>query len=287
MARLVTLADRAPTDVEWKGAVVWKTILSLAEAQHEVLALTTLDPSAIEVAHPRLTIVQPAPGFGLRYLGRWLRALLQYQPEIVHTFGLRRPGRFSSWPALAQTLMAFPGLQRYSTVFSDEDYAPFAKISAPFDAADFAVGGSESPAEFAVGSPAPFLIVPAPVSEWQKPMLDLLLLGDYLEHNSGVEAHIVGGWGPDFGLSERREGWLAFGPLSQRVRMLPDFHFQNFVGLARSSRGLWMRALRANSWRAYVSSHVAQALQLPTIGSVAQLNSGSPANFLSRLYSST
>lgn len=279
MARLVTICDRAPGDTEWKGAVVWKTILGLAESQHEVLALTPLDPATVDVSHPRLTIVQPAESFSFLRLGRWLRAVFQYQPEIVHTFALRGPERFGAWPVLAQTLMAFPGVQRYSTVFAEEDYAPFARISAPFDAAEFSVGGDAS-----VVGDAPYVLIPAPVSEWGKPMLDLLLLGDYLEHNPGVDAKIVGGWG-DFGLRDRREGWQHFGPLSGRIHMLPDLQFSTFVELARGSRALWLRALRGNSWRAYVSSHVAEVLRLPTIGTTPLLNSGSAANFLSRLYS--
>lgn len=280
MARLVTICDRAPSDTDWKGAIVWKTILGLAESQHEVLALTPLDPSEVEIAHPRLTIVRPAESFSFLMLGRWLRAVFQFQPEIIQTFALRMPGRLSSWPVLAQTLLAFPGVQRYSTVFAEEDYAPFARISAPFDAAEFSLGGETSPAN----SNNSYVVIPAPVSEWQKPIVDILMLGDYLEQNPGVDACVVGGWG-EAGLLDRREGWGLLGPLSARVRMLPSMQFPDFVNLARASRGLWLRSLRANSWRGFVSSHVAQVLQLPTIGATPLLNAGSTANFLSRLYS--
>ena len=38
-------------------------IRALAESQHQVLVLTTLDPATIDVAHPRLTIARPAPSW--------------------------------------------------------------------------------------------------------------------------------------------------------------------------------------------------------------------------------
>lgn len=289
MARLLTFADRGPLDVEWKGAVVWKTILSLAETHHEVLALTTLPLETVEsISHPRLTIASPAPDFAITRVARWMRAFLQFQPEIVHTFGLRAPPRFSCWPVLAQAVSAFPRLQHYSTVFSDSDFAPFERVSAPFDPEDFNardIGSNEAAVEFDNCS-RNFYIVPAPVSEWQKPLVDLLMLADFLENNPAINVCVVGGWG-SFDLRERKQGWNLLGPLSARVQMLPDLRFEDFVALTRKSRGLWLRSVPYRSWRALVASHVADALSLPIIGTVAQLHSGSAANFLSRLYSNT
>lgn len=316
MARLLVFADRAPGDVEWKGDLVWSTILSLAEAHHEVLAVTPIDLNLLEgISHPRLNLARPAPSFAARFLGRWLRAVLQFQPEIVHSFSLRsdsavQPGsglmaglidRISAWPALVQALNAFPRVQRWSTVFDERDFAPFPTVRAPLELegvlkgrrtdslklAPQSDGSLEEPTQTRCPDlPFPdFIVVPAPVSEWARPQVDLLMLADFLENNSEVGACIVGGWG-DFGLRERRDGWESLGSLSARVHLLPELDLLGLSSVARQSRGIWLRALAPSAWRTLVSFQLAELLALPIHGSPSRpLPSGSSANFLSRLYS--
>ncbi len=347
MARLLVFADREPGDAEWKGSVVWDTIQSLAEAHHEVLALTPLDLSLLEsVSHPRLTLAQPAPSFGLRYMGRWLRAILQFQPQIVHTFALRgdRPpdtggsmrksdmnGRrefsgvwasalrladqVSAWPAMVQSLNAFPGVQRWSTVLDERDFAPFRVVRSPLelrvlgarsgsdeeraagdeshewldslpqDLSD-STSGLVSPSDHSPLFPfANYLVIPAPVSEWSRPQVDLLMLVDFLENNADIGACVVGGWG-DWDLRQRRDGWNLLGALSARVHLTAPMNLDGLASLAQMSRGLWLRPLAPSSWRAIVAHRLADTFSLPTHGTPARsLPSGSTANFLSRLYS--
>lgn len=300
MARLLVFADRGPRDMEWKGDLVWSTILSLAEAHHEVLAVTPLNLTLLEgISHPRLTLAQPAPSFSVRYLGRWLRAVLQFQPEILHSFALQseptvHPGaglvaglldRLSSWPAIVQALNAFPRVQRWSTIFDERDFAPFPTVRPPLELGSLI----DTPADDEPGlGPFPFedfVLIPAPISEWSRPQVDLLMLADFLENNSDMGACIVGGWG-DLRLSERREGWELLGALSARVHLLPEVDLLGLSSIARRSRGLWLRPLASGAWRTLVSHQLAESLALPTHGSPSRpLPSGSSANFLSRLYS--
>lgn len=276
MARLAVLTDRAPNDSEWKGAFAWNIILSLAESQHEVLALTTLDPASIEVSHSRLTVVRPAAGWGLIHSPKWIRALFQFRPEIVHTFSLKpskTPKALTVWPLLDSALSAMPRIRRYSTSLSSSDFAPFR--------------GIETPLELQPASRIPdigLVIIPGAVSEWHRPQADLLLLNEFLLSNREVHVHVVGGWG-DWTLSQRRDGWKMLEEVQSQVHMGPPLDFTAFAELVSKSGGLWLRCFHQNSWRSLVAGHVARQLALPTWGEVPELNVGSSANFLSRLYS--
>ena len=289
MARLAVLTDRAPNDSEWKGHFAWNIILSLAESQHEVLALTTLDPASIEVAHSRLTVVRPAAGWSLLHSPKWIRALFQFRPEIVHTFSLKptkTPKALTIWPLLESALSAMPRIRRYSTSLSNSDFAPFRGIETPLELQhtsriqDTVNSIQDTEQQPNIGS----VIVPGAVSEWHRPQSDLLLLNEFLLSNRETHAHVIGGWG-DWTLSERRSGWKTLEEVQSQVTMGPALDFAGFVELARTSRGFWLRCFHGNSWRSLVAAHVARQLTLATWGEVPQLNVGSSANFLSRLYS--
>ncbi len=278
MARLIAMVDRPPADKEWKGAFAWKMILALAESQHEVLALTTLDPAEIEIAHPRLTVANPAPTWRLNHSAAWLKAILQFQPEVLHSFGISRmtgPSALTIWPYLGRARDLFPRLRAYSTVFDEDDFAPFEPIKTPLD---FFFEGEQDEAK------STHWIIPMPVSRWIKPKLELLMLADHLEQNPDREVMIIGGWG-NYPVRERRAGWAYLKQVRSRIHMCPEMDFQGFLRLARNSAGFWLRSMPPTSWTARVSALVAENFHLPVIGSVAQLQAGSSANFLSRLYS--
>lgn len=285
MARLAVLVDRPPHDPEWKGTVAWNIILALAEAQHEVLALTTCDLNQIEVQHPRLNMARPASSFGLQYIPRWLRAIFQFQPQVIHTFGLKNKGpkALTVWPMLESGLSVMPNIRRYSTAFSEEDLVPFKAVTAPFElplthesvrTEDSANNNSDSSK----------IIIPAPVSEWPRWQESILLLNEFLLTNRELNVQIIGGWG-DLTLSDRRAGWQLLENVVQQVHMTEPMDFTRFTHLAKKSGGIWLRPLAASSWRAVAAAHVAKNFALPTWGDLPNITSGSTANFLSRLYS--
>lgn len=281
MARVAVILDRSPQDPEWKGAFAWDIVLALAESQHEVLALTPLDPASIEVAHPRLTVVRPAPGFELLHFAKWLRALLQFRPEILHTFALSPPRALNIWPLVEPALKAMPHIRRYSTALGEEDFTPFETVRPPLEFSPVQSARAVTPAE---GTASGDLIVPAPVDAWERPQVGLLMLADFLMNSPAVNAFIIGGWG-GCTLSERREGWSHLSEVAARVHMLEPLNWRQFVQRLTSAKGLWLKALKANSWTALASAHVAAPLGLPVWGESPHLHSGSSANFLSRLYS--
>jgi hypothetical protein len=284
MARLAVLIDRPPRDSEWKGAVAWNIILSLAESQHEVLALTTCELGEIDIDHPRLNVARPAPSFGLQHLPKWLRAIFQFQPEVVHTFALRPvrgPRALTVWPMLEGGLSVLPRVRRFSTALSDSDLLPFSTVSPPLE---LPIPSVESRA-VTPSAPRSSVLIPAPVSEWHGWQGGVLMLNEFLQSNRQLHVEILGGWG-DLSLSERRTGWRLLEHVNQQVHMRDSLSFEEFVAAARSSGGLWLRGLRPTSWRALVAAHVVQEFGLPTWGDLADVRTGSTANFLSRLYSS-
>ncbi len=285
MARLAVLIDRPPQDPEWKGAMAWNIILSLAESQHEVLALTTCDLGEIEIAHPRLNMARPASSFGLQHLPKWLRAIFQFQPQVVHTFALKnhRARALTVWPMLESGLNVMRGVQRYSTSFSDEDLSPFKEVSAPLEL-PLPLDSARTEEIFSRRLESTNIVVPAPVSEWPRWQASLLLLNEFLLNHRELHVAIIGGWG-DLTLSDRRAGWNILEHVVQQVHMTEPMTFEKFVHFARQSGGIWLRPLAPNSWRTLAAAHIAKTFSLPTWGDVPDLQTGSTANFLSRLYS--
>lgn len=276
MARLAVVVDRSPKDEEWKGAFAWKTILSLAESQHEVLALTTLDPAEIELQHPRLTVARPSAHFGPKDFPHWLRAWIQFNPDVIHTFALKKPARFHFWPLINLSLQPFTRLRKFSSVFDPSDYAPFPKIDMPFE--------WELQPFTAAPEERPFIVIPEPVSRWSRPMIDLILLNEFLMRHRELDCHIVGGWG-EMALSERRTGWQTLQDVSDQIHMGRGVTLFDFIHLVTKSSGLWLNGLSPQSFPARIAGHVGRTWSLTTWGEVPELSAGSPANFLSRLYS--
>lgn len=310
MARVLVLTDRPVHDSEWKGFYIWNVILSLAESQHEVLVLTTLDPSEINVSHPRLQIAQPASHWRVDQLTKWTQAIMQFRPEIVHTFALNPQNLWSGltvWPYLYGVLQAFPRVRRISTFFDEDDislsstgfwhtgadqwtlFMPSSEDLAkscykgPIDLAPLELNTPEE------NLPAPsesrrVVVIPAPVSEWVHPQLDLFLLNDFLERSPQTEVHIVGGWGTT-SLLDRKTGWQSLSPHVHRVQMLGEHTPAQFMKTLSRSHGIWLGALSPKKWKHFLSAQLAHQMRLPVFGGVVPLVSGSTANFLSRLYS--
>ena len=302
MARVLVLTDRLPKDTDWKGAYTWDIIMQLAESQHEVMALTTSDVSEITLSHPRLTIARPAPSFGVGHLPMWIKSILGFHPEVIHTFALkpdRRPAWTTVWPFLNASLKAFPRVRRISTFFSaseldshpsrvwHQDSAHWAHFGSIDAAADFKGPLMLAPIELGTFSttskPSLDLIVPAPVSEWEKRKVNLLYLSHYLEGHTDLSVKIIGGWG-ESSLSERRHGWMCLKPVSDRVHMLEPMSLVDFAEVLAGSRGLWLHGAETGSWRHRISQALAQQLNVPIFGPTLDIAEGSTANFLSRIY---
>lgn len=278
MARLAVFIDRPLSDREWKGAFAWKIALALAESQHEVLALTTEDPARIELSHPRMTVVRPAPAFSARYFPDWIRALLPFNPDVIHTFALKHPPLLSVWPLINLALAPWPRLRRYSSAFDNRDFLPFERVDLPFEM-DLNPAVSTSP----ITLERPLILIPEAVSRWARPNSDLILLSEFLLKNREYDCHIVGGWG-DTVLSDRRTGWSLLRDVGEQVRMADEASLFDFLKLAATSSGLWLRSMRPESWPARLAAHLGRSWSLTTWGEVPEIPTGSPANFLSRLY---
>lgn len=308
MARVLVLTDRHPLDSDWKGAVAWKLILALSEAQHQVLVLTTLDPETISITHPRLTIARPAKTWDARQLPKFLQGILLFKPEVIHTFALK-PSRLwktlTIWPYLNGACRILPGLRRFSTVFeaddlpetdpswawhlgsrrtvvfSEEQKRALEKLNrraevSPLELEPPAVLNRETAAE-------PYVLVPAPVGEWTHPQRDLLLLTRYLEDHPGTHARVAGGWG-DWPTSSRRIAWAKMMAVAPRLHMLEPLSLPELMREAAGAETLWCEPLASDSWRSLLSAELARALNLPRRGGRPALSSGSPTNFLSRLF---
>lgn len=308
MAKLAVLTDRQPDDTDWKGAFIWRLILSLAESQHEVLVLTTQDPMEIPITHPLLTIAQPAESWRLDKLPKWAQALIQFRPEIIHTFALQPQRTWSQltiWPYLHSALTAFPQVRRFSTLFDLEDMdsrdsswiwhqgsqslsvfsTEHKKEARSVFASSIEVAPLELeiPDHFFVKEDQNYLLIPAPVSEWVAPNEDLTLLARELEREPELRAKIVGGWG-DCLASERRRGWEILSAVAGQVQMLDPVPFPGLVQLTAQATALWLRTLAPHSWRANLTRQVAESLGKKVYGPQQERLMGSTANFISRLY---
>lgn len=313
MARILVFTDRHPEDPDWKGAIAWNLIQSLAESQHQVLVFTTRDPEAIDVRHPRLTIARPANSWRADHLPKFLQGILLFRPEVIHTFALH-PSRswkgLTIWPYLHTALKALPSLKRFSTIFECTDlpendpslgWHQGSRQNVVFSVAQeqelkdhLAFSLAVSPLEIEVSAidtldsaeSPPFVLVPAPVSEWNNPSKDLLLLAKHLMENNDLHARVAGGWG-EWPASSRRAAWSKMMPVADRLHMLEPLPLAKFLEQAKQCETLWCEPLNRDSWRDVLTAQVASQLHKPTHGSRPALNTGSTANFLSRLFAGT
>ncbi|MGZ3723236.1 MAG: hypothetical protein ACXVA9_09915 [Bdellovibrionales bacterium] len=311
MARLLILTDRAPDDADWKGALIWRIILSLAESQHEVLVATTLELGDDVITHPRLNIIRPVNSWRIDQLPKLAKVLLTYRPQVIHTFALQDKGlwpAFSLWPYFTGMCAVIPGLKRFSTVFDADDTG---KSTANWHQQStrltvFSQGHStefsmqfERPAEIVPldldheghGEPVDpsVALIPTPVSEWKKPEENLRHVRDLLQRHPETTLRIVGGWG-DWEPSRRREGWKILGPVAARVNMTQPMNYRAFVGELQTAGAIWLEPLRRNSWKFLLCTRLANQLgkELFIASPLGfELLPGSTANSLSRLYSLT
>jgi hypothetical protein len=311
VAKLLVLTDRNPNDYEWKGAFAWDLIRSLAESQHQVLVLTTEDLDEINVTHPRLTVARPAKSWGLQYLPKFLQAILLYQPEVICTLsprsGIQLKG-LTIWPYLDAALNVLPKIKRYSALFESDDTIQNPSVLAWHKGAKscvvFTSGHRQdlrqeiegeilvSPFEIQLPlqdiepSEHPYLLVPAPVSEWSERGKHLQALRDHLIHNPGLHARINGGWG-DLPAAEKRSAWQSLMPVADRLHLLEPLTWPQVVAQAQGAAGFWLDGIPADSWRDVISRFAASQLGKSLPENRPALPAGSTVNFLSRLFAGT
>jgi hypothetical protein len=310
MARLMILTDRAPHDPDWKGAVIWRTILSLCETHHEVLVATSKSLDEIPLTHSRLTVIRPVKSWRADQLPKLVRVLMTYQPQVIHAFALQDGGLWPSltlWPYFSAMCMVIPGLKRYSTVFDSDDcgagvaswhqnpsrltaFSPGhseefgGQFSRPVEVTPLDLEHEGGRADSANSSDA---LIPVPVSEWENSEKNLVYVRDLLLRHPEVSLKIVGGWG-DWPSTRRREGWQVLGPVAGRVNMGDPLDYRNFVDELRRAGALWLEPLKRKSWKFLLCSQLANQLgkELFVASPLGfELLAGSTANSLSRLYS--
>jgi hypothetical protein len=294
VARLLVLTDRLDSDPDWKGAVIWQTIMSLAESQHEVLVATPLSLEYIQQTHPRLTVIQPIRSWRVDQLPRLIKTILSYQPQVIHSFALQ-PSRtltpLTVWPYLTGMCKALPGVRRVSTFFEVADCArrdpsflwhqscsiatAFSEAHRQTIALELDRPATRLPLELQSlsGAPATRLVIPAAVSEWQNPTSGLQVLRRRLEENSAVTALVIGGWG-DCSPSQRKAGWSELQELGARVKMCAPLSYSDLLEELRQGGEILLDLLPPRSWRYLLIS------QLLNVNA-----QGSTANSISRIYS--
>jgi hypothetical protein len=134
--------------------------------------------------------------------------------------------------------------------------------------------------------PHPYLMVPAPVSEWFDRGKYLQALRDHLIRHPGLHARINGGWG-DLPAAEKRSAWQALMPVADRLHLLEPLTWPQMVEQARGATGFWLDGVRADSWRDVISRFAASQLGKSLPENRPALPAGSTANFLSRLFAGT
>jgi hypothetical protein len=309
MSKVLVLTDRHPEDTDWKGAFAWQLILDLAQSQHEVLAITTIDPLSLEISHPRLTIAHPCSDWRADRIGRIMRTVLTFQPDVVHSFAFH-PSRLwpslTVWPYLSSTLALIKGCKRYSVLFESSDLAESdpslawfrgSQKNLVFSGAQVSslsqrlnISASVLPMEFEARiapEPAPVILIPAPISDLRDGESALRDLTRMLTADNRLSATFVGGWG-DWPASRRREGWQLVMSVADRVRMVPPLTWRDFLKQALEAQALWLEYLPEDSWRRLVALGLANSAGLNVLGSQAQSGErASSANYLSRLYANS
>lgn len=307
MAKLLVLTDRAPRDTDWKGALTWQIILSLAEAHHEVLVATPVNLDEIGVTHPRLQVTRPVRSWGAEQLPKLAKLVLTYQPQVIHTFALRaatRPAALTLWPYL-HALCDTVRVRRYTTLFELEDATESMWLEGshvltvfgeaqkselrkslrgkteilPLEIRSHRVWNSE-PQEHDC------YLIPAPVSEWSQPEKGLAHLAEFLRARPQAHIRIVGGFG-DWPLSRRRHAWMQLESVAGRIALTEPLTLDQFIDELEKSHTLWLQSLRKESWKFLLSWQLARQLGKEIFLSTPvefAVQSGSTANSLSRLY---
>lgn len=320
MARLAVLTDRLPSDTDWKGAHIWRLILALAESHHEVTVFTPLDPALIDCEHPRLNIARPADSWRLDRLLPWLQALMSFKPEVIHTFAPRPNSTWPTltiWPYLNSAFQMLPDVQRVCTLFEAADLTE-ARAAGPwlkgahrwtlFSQSHRAALGTTFRGDIEIapienhwpalssiddaknlnqtGEGERHILIPAPVSTWRQPAVDLCLLADFLQHNKEVNVEILGGWGA-MTSAQKREGWEILSSVTHQIRLSPLTDFTGLQKKIAEADAIWLRTLAPETWVCFVSQQLAEQYQKPVYGVKMQLTGGSTANFMSRLYTNS
>jgi hypothetical protein len=305
MAKVLVLTDRTPDDTDWKGALTWRTILALAECQHEVLVATPAPFERIGVTHPRLNIIRPIQSWAVSQLPKLAKTLLTYRPDVVHTFALNRS---KLWPSLSlwPFFSALPGFKKIVTLFEPSDcdskqlafewYRSANRLTVFSEEMRHSLGKSLAralevlPLDFdlepSLAESQRRLLIPASVAEWREPLLNLEHMADYLRHNPEIEMRIIGGWG-DYPQSERKQAWNMLGECAARLSLSEGVSLPEFVKQLRGAQGIWLEPLPRDSWRFLLSSQLARQLGKGLIVSTPPslaLAAGSTANSLSRIY---
>lgn len=303
MAKILAIVDRAPDDLDWKGAAAWKTILSLCESQHEVRVLTPLDPETIEWSHPRLTITRPVKSWAATELPKFIQAVFLFNPDVIHTFALKPKARFAAlslWPWATGLGKLLPRTKRWSTLFDAEDLsrddASYAWHAQGHGITVASLGARDRLREIFSGRiealpldldiphsqdlidwrpTGPFALVPAAVADWAEPTRGLEKLRAMLLARRDLQAVIVGGWG-SLGATEKRQGWVTLSPVMAQVRMVERLNLGQVMAHAKRAEFIWLDALAPDSWPALVGRRLQPDEDAP--------EASASANFLSRLY---
>jgi hypothetical protein len=310
MARVLILTDRGPGDADWKGDLVWRIILSLAESQHEVLVACTQKFDEHPMTHSRLNIIRPVHSWRADQLPKLVRVLMSFQPQVVHTFALQDHGLWpalSLWPYFSGMCAVYPGLKRFSTLFDAHDYEGPASAGWHRQATKLTVFSEGHATELATRFDRPIEIVPldfeheppdgensggegalipAPVSEWNSPRQNLLHVRELLHRHPELTLKIIGGWG-DWPASERREGWKILGSVAGRVHLTEPVDYHALTDELREAGQLWLEPLRRNSWKFLLCMRLASQLGKEFLVASPlgfEWLPGSTANSLSRLY---
>lgn len=309
MSRVLVFTDRDSEDSGWKGALIWQTILGLAESQHEVMVASPLESDRAGFTHPRLTVTRPVTSWRADQIVPLTRLLFTYQPQVIQTFALKTSAfwpALSVWPYLQGLCRTMPHLQRISTLFDEDDAATAdatfrwhqsahtvtvfsehqrARCEQRFGRQAIVVPMEITPL-IAQSSPLSGVIVPAPVSEWHDPQGGLLRLARFCGEDQSLNVHILGGWG-DWTARQRKQGWICLQKVAERVRFHPDFSFNEFATIAQTAERLWLEPLRQDSWRYLLATTLGakygRKMTLPG-GWTPSVNAGSTANSLARIY---
>lgn len=301
--------DRSPHDPEWKGAFIWRTILSLAETQHEVLVATPLALVDIPFSHPRLNIIRPINSWRLDQLPKLIKVIFGHRPDVLHTFALQQS---RLWPSLSvwPFLTMIPAKKRVATLFEEQDcHEDFAAFEWYKNSGRLTVFGNshrhtlgkvfarsldslpldlEIPPmdEGPIASHAQFLLVPAAVDQWLEVRQGFVQLAEWLRQNPEREVRIVGGWGT-YPASARKEIWRSLGKLGSQIHMCEDMSLFKFLDVLREAHTLGLTAVNPSSWKFLLSYQLGRQLGKPVLTrdeSSPELAVGSTANSLSRLY---